>query len=99
MEIWPCSQLGSQDLFPDCPGLSQVGTDALIQNTRLVPIYSAWVFTLSMILKVEAGAATSWILDWDKRKDSKATVVTNAAGRIGTNAPAATIACGWCRSC
>src|SRR5712664_1665365 len=24
MRIWSCPQLGSQDLFPDCPGLSQV---------------------------------------------------------------------------
>jgi hypothetical protein len=24
MQLWSCSQLGSQVLFPDCPGLSQV---------------------------------------------------------------------------
>src|ERR1017187_4502277 len=61
--MWSCSQLGPQENVSDWHGLSSVGMDACLE----LP-----VFSLFRAIGLDAGTATSWMLNCEQPENPKA---------------------------
>ena len=57
MKIRSCPQLGSQDLFPDSPGLSEVGTGAERRHV------AGWAY---LLLNIPRWSFVVWLAEWEE---------------------------------